>query len=117
MGVYLLHIWRAKQKVESFVTSSGTATDLETYDFGYKTSLVSVAAVFSEPGQSIAISEVRTALSDWGWTPTLAPSRKRTPPPEFRRFWDRPAAARAAAETKEFGSHTRVKMPCFRAVG
>ncbi len=44
------------------MTSSGSTTDLETYDFGYETNYIKVAAVFSGPGQSIAISEVCTAL-------------------------------------------------------
>ena len=59
--------WR-KQTVEVFVTSSGTATDLETYDFDYKASDIEISAVFSEPGQSITISEVRTVLHNtYGW--------------------------------------------------
>ena len=45
-----------------FVTSSGTTKDLETYDFDYKTSSIEISAVFSEPGQSITISEVRAAV-------------------------------------------------------
>ncbi len=77
------------------MTSSGTTTDLETYDFGYKTDGVNVAAVFSEPGQTITISEVRTALPNkFGFALGLSldapgfarggrPSRTSTAPPGF----------------------------------
>ena len=53
---------RRPQVGETFVASSGTTTDLETYDFDYKTSSIEISAVFSEPGQSITIAEVRAAV-------------------------------------------------------
>eukprot|EP00903_Cladosiphon_okamuranus_P020463 g18782.t1 len=43
---------------EKFVTSSGTTTGLETYEFDSKTASISIAAIFSGPQQSITISEV-----------------------------------------------------------
>lgn len=44
------------------MTSSGTTTGLETYEFDNKASSISIAAIFSGPGQSITISEVRETL-------------------------------------------------------
>ena len=41
------------------MTSSGTTAGFETYDFDYKLSSVTIAAVFSGPQESITISEVR----------------------------------------------------------
>ncbi|CAM9933566.1 unnamed protein product [Pylaiella littoralis] len=41
---------------EAFVTSSGT-TDLETYEFDYSASSITISAVLDSPGQTIAISE------------------------------------------------------------
>lgn len=40
------------------MTSSGTTAGLETYEFDYKLSSVTIAAIFSGPDQTITISEV-----------------------------------------------------------
>lgn len=48
------------------MTSSGTTTELETYEFDFTTYSIGISAVFSGPGQSITISEVRSPLSRHG---------------------------------------------------
>lgn len=46
------------QAAEEFVTSSGTTTGFEAYDFDYFTNYIRISGVFSTERQSISISEV-----------------------------------------------------------
>ena len=48
---------------EVLVTSSGTTADFETYDFDSYTGSITITGVFSAPGESLAISEVRPGLA------------------------------------------------------
>lgn len=58
---YMKHVPQLREK---FVTSSGTTTDFETYDYDYFTDQVTISGVFVTEGESISISEVTRTKRD-----------------------------------------------------
>lgn len=65
------------QDLQELVTSSGTTTDFETYEFDYFTDYITIGAVFTSEGQTLDIAEVLASLTRFGVKHFLPLTRSR----------------------------------------